>query len=168
MRKSDGRVDCDHVPACRRGAMTAGPDGVRDPVPNTDAASQAVATSGFLGSSVRPIVISFSSFTLASRRGSGVTGCCRSAVTRVVVAHANRAISLSDFNAALNCYVTKSRSRHSLPGDGGRVAPPRASSAPMPLGPSCWRVPRPPLFAACARAEPAMAVLYLASDSSRA
>ena len=44
--------------ACRRGAMTAGPDGVRDPVPNTDAASQAVATSGFwiVGSTDRHLI----------------------------------------------------------------------------------------------------------------
>jgi hypothetical protein len=43
-------------PACFTQLMNAGPDGVRDPVPNTDAASKAGATSGFSASSVRPIV----------------------------------------------------------------------------------------------------------------
>ena len=43
-------------PACFTQLMTAGPDGVRDPVPNTDAASKAGATSGFSASSVRLIV----------------------------------------------------------------------------------------------------------------
>jgi DNA-binding winged helix-turn-helix (wHTH) protein len=70
--KSDGRVDCDHVSGLvQRGAMTAGPDGFRDPAPNMEATSRAAATSGFSGSSVRPIVISFSSFTPAPTRGSG-------------------------------------------------------------------------------------------------
>src|SRR4249919_4228480 len=50
--------------------MTAGPDGIRDPNPNTSAASKAGAPNGFSGSSVRPIVISFSSFIPASTRGS--------------------------------------------------------------------------------------------------
>src|ERR1700733_4607827 len=50
--------------------MTAGPDGIRDPNPNTCAASRAGAPNGFSGSSVRPIVISFSSFTPASTRVS--------------------------------------------------------------------------------------------------
>src|SRR5208337_4289809 len=106
-------------PACRRGAMTAGPDGVRDPVPNTDAASQAFAPSGFSGSSVRPIVISFSSFTPASTRGSGVTGCCRSAVTRVIVTHASRAISL--LNHGRSRAAVRRRSCRSRPGGSGRV-----------------------------------------------
>ena len=69
--KSDGRYDCDHVCGlCRRGTMSAGPDGVRDPLPSNDAASKAAVRNGFCGSSVRPIVISFSSFTPASTRGS--------------------------------------------------------------------------------------------------
>ena len=51
--------------------MSAGPDGVRDPVPNNFAASKAGTLIGFSGSSVRPIVISFSSFIPASTRGSG-------------------------------------------------------------------------------------------------
>jgi hypothetical protein len=34
-RDFDGRFDCDHVSGLKRGAMTAGPDGVRDPVPNS-------------------------------------------------------------------------------------------------------------------------------------
>jgi hypothetical protein len=31
----DGRIDCDHVSGLLTRLMTAGPDGVRDPVPNT-------------------------------------------------------------------------------------------------------------------------------------
>ena len=58
-------------PACWRGSMAAGPDGIRDPAPNKLAASKAVAPDGFSRSSVRPMVISFSSHTLASTRGSG-------------------------------------------------------------------------------------------------
>src|SRR5215213_649544 len=54
--------------------MTAGPDGIRDPVPNTDAAWRAVAPHGFSGSSVRPIVISFRSVTPASTRAWTVWG----------------------------------------------------------------------------------------------
>jgi hypothetical protein len=68
--------------------MTAGPDGVRDPFPNTFAASKAFAGSGFSGSSVRPIVISFSSFTPASTRVRAVFGGCLSAFPRVIVTHA--------------------------------------------------------------------------------
>ena len=49
--------------------MSAGPDGFRDPAPNKPAASKAIDRDGFSGSSVRPIVISFSSHTLASTRG---------------------------------------------------------------------------------------------------
>jgi hypothetical protein len=55
-------------PACWRGCMSAGPDGFRDPAPNNDAASKAVASAGFSGSSVRPIVISLRSFTPAPAR----------------------------------------------------------------------------------------------------
>jgi hypothetical protein len=58
-------------PACWRGVMAAGPDGFRDPAPNKLAASKAVAPDGFSGSSVRPMVISFSFRTLASTHGSG-------------------------------------------------------------------------------------------------
>ena len=58
-------------PACWRGSMAAGPDGIRDPAPNRRAASKAAVLDGFSGSSVRPMVISFSSHTLASTRGSG-------------------------------------------------------------------------------------------------
>src|SRR5271166_734520 len=119
-------------PAFRRGAMAAGPDGVRDPVPNTDAASQAVATSGFPGSSVRPIVISFSSFTPASTRGDARhRGPCQSgrlvvhagaapvAVTgrrytspRVISAQATRAILLASATAATFRGLRKSRARN--------------------------------------------------------
>jgi hypothetical protein len=41
--------------------MTAGLDGFRDPVPNSTSTSKAEGTTGFSGSSVRPIVISMSS-----------------------------------------------------------------------------------------------------------
>ena len=58
-------------PACWRGSIAAGPDGIRDPAPNRLAASQAAVLDGFSGSSVRPMVISFSSHTLASTRGLG-------------------------------------------------------------------------------------------------
>ena len=58
------------VRPCRHGAMTAGPEGVRDPVPNNQAASRATGFNGISGSSVRPIAISLRSFTLASTRGS--------------------------------------------------------------------------------------------------
>jgi len=57
-------------PACWRGSMAAGPDGIRDPAPNRLAASKAAVLDGFSGSSVRPMVISFSSRPLASTRGS--------------------------------------------------------------------------------------------------
>jgi hypothetical protein len=33
---SDGRVDCVHVSGLLMRPMTAGPDGIRDPVPNVD------------------------------------------------------------------------------------------------------------------------------------
>ena len=45
--------------------------GVRDPAPNTNAALTAVAPNGLSGSSVRPIVILFCSFTPAPTHGSG-------------------------------------------------------------------------------------------------
>src|SRR5271163_1212359 len=87
--------------ACRRGTMSAGPDGFRDPAPNNFAASKAGTLIGFSGSSVRPIVISFSSFIPA--------------LTRVY-------------------------------GDDRRtLVPPRASSWPMPHGPSrCSITPEAP------------------------
>jgi hypothetical protein len=44
---SDGWVDCDHVFGLRRGIMTAGPDGIRDPVPNNQAASRPLVPTGF-------------------------------------------------------------------------------------------------------------------------
>ena len=51
---SDGRIDCDHVSGlCWRGSTAAGPNGVRDPNPNTNAALKAFAPNGFSGSSVR-------------------------------------------------------------------------------------------------------------------
>ena len=48
-------VACDHVSGLSTRRMTAGPDGIRDPVPNSRAASKATGFSGFSGSSVRPI-----------------------------------------------------------------------------------------------------------------
>ena len=65
----DGGSTAVCVRPCRRGAMTAGPDGVRDPVPNSPAASRATGFNGISGSSVRPIAISLGFFTLASTRG---------------------------------------------------------------------------------------------------
>src|SRR5271170_7507603 len=81
-------------PACWRGSTAAGPDGVRDPNPNMNAALKAFAPNGFSGSSVRPIVISFSSFTPASRRVQAVLDDCRPAVARVIATHAVWAIPL--------------------------------------------------------------------------
>src|ERR1700688_381414 len=75
--------------------MTAGPDGVRDPVPNSPAASKAETLNGFSRSSVRPIVISFSSFLPAPTHVRAVhrPTPARTA-TRVIVAHAVWAFSL--------------------------------------------------------------------------
>ena len=55
-------------PPCWCGDMAAGPDGIRDPAPNNRAAWRAAALAGFSGSSVRPIVISFGTFTLGDPR----------------------------------------------------------------------------------------------------
>jgi hypothetical protein len=41
---SDGRIDCDHVYGLLTRLMTAGPDGVRDPVPNTRATLESLCT----------------------------------------------------------------------------------------------------------------------------
>ena len=54
-RDFDGRFDCGHVSGLKCGAITAGPDGVRGPVPNSRATSRATGCDGFSGSSVRPI-----------------------------------------------------------------------------------------------------------------
>ena len=69
-------------PLTRR--MTAGPDGVRDPVLNTDAAWRAVAPHRFSGSSVRPIVISLRSFTPAPTRAWAALGDRRAVLARIV------------------------------------------------------------------------------------
>ena len=82
------------VRPCRRGAKTAGPDEVRDPVPNNLAASRATGSNGICGSSVRPIAISLRSFTLASTRGSSDDQLKPAVLPRVIVAHADRAIPL--------------------------------------------------------------------------
>src|SRR5208283_122204 len=86
--------------------MTAGPDGVRDPVPNNRAASRATGFNGISGSSVRPIVISLGSFTLASTRGSSDDQLKLVALPRVIVAHADRAIPL--FNHGRSLAVVRS------------------------------------------------------------
>src|SRR5882757_442167 len=86
--------------------MTAGPDGVRDPVPNNPAASRATGSNGFFGSSVRPIVISVSSCTLASTRGSGGDRLVPAALPRVIVADTGQAIPL--FNHGRNHAVVRS------------------------------------------------------------
>ncbi len=80
--------------ACRRGTMSAGPDGIRDPAPNNFAASKAGTLIGFSGSSVRPIVISFSSFIPASTRAYGDDRQTPASATRVIVTHAVWAIPL--------------------------------------------------------------------------
>jgi hypothetical protein len=59
-----------------------------------NAALKAFAPNGFSGSSVRPIVISFSSFTRASTRVPAVLDDCRPAVARVIATHAVCAIRL--------------------------------------------------------------------------
>src|ERR1700733_7542273 len=92
---SDGRIDCDDGSVlCWGGSTAAGPDGVRDPNPNMNAASKACTPRGFSGSSLRPIVISFSSFPPASTRVQAVLGDCRPAVARVVATHIVWAIQL--------------------------------------------------------------------------
>ena len=62
-RNPTGRSIAIMCPACWRSSMAAGPDGIRDPAPNKSAASRAPDPDGFSGSSVRPIVISFSTFS---------------------------------------------------------------------------------------------------------
>ena len=155
MRNLTGGSIAIMCPACRRGAMTAGPDGVRDPVPNMNAASQAFAPSGFPGSSVRPIVISFSSFTPASTRGSSrhrLLPVGRDARHRDPCQSGRLVVQSRPKPRGGSPPVMPEPPRWPwLRAD----TPPRASSSPMPPGPSCWRVPRRRLFAACARAEPA-------------
>src|SRR5664279_3980033 len=103
---SDGRIDCDHVSGLFTRRMSAGPDGVRDPVPNNSATSKAGTLIGVSGSSVRPIVISFSSSSRHQRAVLLVTDGCRQTATRVIVAHASRAISL--FNLDRNHAAVRS------------------------------------------------------------
>ena len=70
-------------PACWRGSTAAGPDGVRDPNPNTNAALKACAPNGFSGSSVltdRHLIPA--AFTPASTRVLAVLDDCRPAVAR--------------------------------------------------------------------------------------
>src|ERR1700727_1286370 len=86
--------------------MTAGPDGFRDPVPNNPAASRATGSNGFFGSSGRPIVISVSSCTLASTRGSDGDRLVPTALPRVIVADTSQAIPL--FNHGQNHAVVRS------------------------------------------------------------
>jgi hypothetical protein len=93
---SDGRVDCEHVSGLLTRHDVRWPDGVRDPVPNNFAASRAGTLIGFSGSSVRPIVISFSSVTPASTHASDDDQRTPVLATRVIVTHAARAIPLLD------------------------------------------------------------------------
>jgi len=58
--------------------MAAGPDGSRDPAPNKPAASRAMDPTSFSGSSVRPIVISFNTFTRQRPVARAAVGVCRS------------------------------------------------------------------------------------------
>src|ERR1700676_4917375 len=80
-------------PACRRGTMSAGPDGIRDPAPNNFAGESRHANR-VSGSSVRPIVISISSFIPALTRAYGDGQHMPTPVTRVIVTHAVWAIPL--------------------------------------------------------------------------
>jgi hypothetical protein len=57
--KSDGWVDCGHVSGLFTRRMTAGPDGIRDPVPNTRAALKSLCTKRVLwivGSTERHLI----------------------------------------------------------------------------------------------------------------
>jgi DNA invertase Pin-like site-specific DNA recombinase len=72
---ADGRIDCEHVSGLLTRRHVRWPRWGPRPVPNNFAALKAGTLIGFSGSSVRPIVISFSSFTPASGRkpnGMGV------------------------------------------------------------------------------------------------
>jgi hypothetical protein len=89
MRNLTGGSTAIMCPACCRGAMTAGPDGVRDPVPNMDAASKAVATTGFLDPRFDR---SSSRSALSSRRQRAVSAA--SACPRVIAARAMWAIPM--------------------------------------------------------------------------
>src|SRR4051794_8364843 len=57
--KSDGRIDCDHVSGLFSRRMTAGPDGIRDPAPNTSATLTSLCTKRVLwivGSTERHLI----------------------------------------------------------------------------------------------------------------
>jgi transposase-like protein len=57
--KSDGRIDCDHVSGLFSRRMTAGPDGIRDPAPNSSATLTSLCTKRVLwivGSTERHLI----------------------------------------------------------------------------------------------------------------
>src|ERR1700723_3128289 len=103
---SGGRLTGVGVSPWPRGKRPAGPDGVRDPVPNNPTTSRATGSNGFFGSSVRPIVISVSSCTLASTRGSDGDRLVPAALPRVIVADISQAVPL--FNHGRNHAVARS------------------------------------------------------------
>src|ERR1039458_897529 len=87
--------------------MAAGPDGIRDPAPNKPAASRAIDPTRFSGSSVRPIVISFSTFTLQRPAARGVAGFCRSPAPRVIVPRAGgTGLLASPRSDGVSCSIT--------------------------------------------------------------
>src|ERR1700712_692099 len=146
---SAGRIDCDHVFGLLTRLMTAGPAGGRDPVPNHRAASKACAPNGFSGSSVRPIVISFSSFIPASTRVWTVLSSCLSVCPRVVATDAISAIPI--LNPDRNRAVVRSSEARQDRGHRSPAMPRRwrclvgfparlpASRHTRPAGPRAWR-----------------------------
>lgn len=140
-------------PACWRGIMTAGPDGFRDPVPNSPAAAKADALTGFSGSSVRPIVISSNSFTPAPTHARGVhrprpgkhharhRGLCR----------LGHPVTQSQPKPPGGSTPVMPEPPHQRWSGAGKLH--RSSSSPRPCGRFCWQVRRRRVCAACGAAE---------------
>jgi hypothetical protein len=154
-------------PACWRGDMAAGPDGIRDPAPNKPAASKAVDPDGFSRSSVRPMVISLRSHTLASTRGSGgdrLLPVCLATRPRgpfrtghLVDQSRPKPRGGSGFAPAGHGGFANRWTRHGFTPQHDVTQPARAGQAgrfrrfsalPSIGGPSCWPGPRPPPCAA--------------------
>jgi len=105
--------------------MSAGPDGFRDPTPNKPAASKAIDRDGFSGSSVRPIVISFSSHILASMSSAGIT----SPPTLVGPRHASHLVHRPNSRGA---WLNHGRSRAVVQSPATRSGRVRKSPATLP------------------------------------
>ena len=90
--KSDGRIDCDHVSGLLARQHGRWPRWVPRSSPKQARGLEAETLDGVSGSSVRPIVISFSSFTPASTRAPAALGGYPFAATRVIATHAVWAI----------------------------------------------------------------------------